>query len=879
MMKQPQDILSEATRLLQDFDCASDPEQKVQKFESGVNLINAYVEQNSDRREDARRQIQELRNAYARKLLTLLSDVRDGSTEGWLASARNLLFKMKPEIDRVRADYYEYAKLFPQPPDGSAVEISPPGLAWLPMKGATRYRVEIRDGAGVSSYKKEVGNSTVHLPDEALPPGFYTWDAIAVDAAGVERICRGPSSFTIAEGAPELPWVEPRNLLARVPGDHPRFVYLRQDLPAIRATLGTTRRRSWEACLRAAEQALQAPLPIYPTHHLAKSRLEAQLGCQRYAPHLRRSVSQALMPLSLAFLMTGESKYAQAAKRILLPIADWPTGDSDVTSVSAAWGDEPGLILASCAHRAYDWLYDALSEPERAKVLRMCEARAWQIYRRLVRYNYLTYPGESHNGRLVPYLAEMAIVMAGQAEGAERWLDYSLKALATIFPHWGGQEGGWAEGMAYALYYNTWYIPAIESLRAAMGFDLWKRPFFRKVRYFFFYCSALGGEMTPFGDNAESPGPGTDDSGYRRLLWHHAHRFNDPYIGWWVNQVNDDPKGGFAETSLLFEDSAKMKVPIDLPDSRVFWDVGWAALHSNLKQPKQDAFLLFKSSPYGSASHSHADQNSFCIMKGGKALAIPSGYYGPLAGLPHHTEWTCSTRANNCVLVNGEGQAIRERRARGRISAFEYRTKWSYVVGDAAAAYMGKLRRFDRHILFLPPSVFLLLDDLEAPEAASFQWLLHALEKMDLDDTTGRVISRRKGAVLDVRVRSPFGLKLSQTDRFGTPYNAGVPREFQKSLPEQWHLTADTVRKGSSVRIGAVMAIRGPGEVLKLESFEVGGWFGAEARGAFGRVEGWMQLQPYTPGPDRYNEAVAEGKAKLCGMAANGDRFVGSKPN
>ena len=150
---------------------------------------------------------------------------------------------------------------------------------------------------------------------------------------------------------------------------------------------------------------------------------------------------------------------------------------------------------------------------------------------------------------------------------------------------------------------------------------------------------------------------------------------------------------------------------------------------------------------------------------------------------------------------------------------------------------------------------------------------------MDVDNAAGRVISRRKGAVLDVRLLSPLGLKLSQTDQFGTSYNAGVPQAYQKSMPNQWHLTADTVRKGSSVRIGAVMAVRGPGESLELETFEVGGWFGAEARGAFGRVQGWVQLQPCTPGPDGYNSAVAEGKTTLCGITANGDRFVGSKPS
>ena len=132
-------------------------------------------------------------------------------------------------------------------------------------------------------------------------------------------------------------------------------------------------------------------------------------------------------------------------------------------------------------------------------------------------------------------------------------------------------------------------------------------------------------------------------------------------------------------------------------------------------------------------------------MKGGKALAIPSGHYTPVAGMPHHVEWTCSTKANNCVLVNREGEAIRQRAANGRITAFHEQKGLSYVAGDAAAAYMGKIRRFDRYILFLLPCLFLLLDDLEAPQPALFQWMLHTLEKMELDTPFGRVISRRKG--------------------------------------------------------------------------------------------------------------------------------------
>lgn len=767
------------------------------------------------------------------------------------------------------------AMLFPRPADGEEVQISPPGLTWLPAEGASDYRVEIRNSNGVLVYEKPTGSVPVHLPDKVLEPGNYTWDVVALDEHGNKDTARrGKRSFTIPEDVPELPWIEPETLLSRVPTEHSRLIYLPQNLPEVRETLQTTRSQSWKKCLQAAERALDMPAPIYPEYHLTEDRRKSRLEYKNYFADFRRYIDRALMNLALAFLITEEEKYAEAGKRILLEVASWPTDDDDVTSVRARWGDEPGLSLARCGHRAYDWLYQALSDEERASVLTMCEERAWQTYRRLTHgRDYLTYPGSSHNGRLIAYLSEMAIAMAGESEGAKTWLDYSLKGLTTFYPHWGGYEGGWAEGIGYGLAYNRIYMPAFEAVFKACEFNLWKRPFFRKVRYFFFYCTALKGEIKPYGDGAERGGPGTSGSGFASLLDFHAHRYNDPYIGWWVNQV-EGWNGSSGEMSLVFEDKIEAKSPAELPASKAFHGVGWAGLHSNLTKPDKDTFLVFKSSPYGSVSHSHADQNSFCIMKGGRALAIASGYYGPSYGMPHHAKWTRSTKANNCVLVNGEGQVIRSAEANGRISAFEDRNGLSYVSGDAAAAYMGKMRCFDRHILFLRPGLFLLLDDLEAPGPSLFQWLLHAFEKMEIDHAAGKIISTRKGETLEVYLCSPAGLTISQTDQFDTPYNEGIPEEFHKDMPNQWHVTAETLNKSEAVRIGAVMAVSGHQENLELNLLEQEDWFGARAKGTFGKVEGWVQLSPGVSGPEDYGEKVVEGKAVICGISADGERLV-----
>jgi len=109
-------------------------------------------------------------------------------------------------------------------------------------------------------------------------------------------------------------------------------------------------------------------------------------------------------------------------------------------------------------------------------------------------------------------------------------------------------------------------------------------------------------------------------------------------------------------------------------------------IHSSLSDPENDTFLLFESTPYGSVSHSHGDKNSFAIMKGGLALAIPSGHYGKRYGMPHHAGWTRSTKANNSALVNGKGQVLRSDKASGNIVHFKDKKGYTYVLGNATKA-------------------------------------------------------------------------------------------------------------------------------------------------------------------------------------------------
>jgi len=763
--------------------------------------------------------------------------------------------------------------LFPRPADGAELAISPVGLAWLPCPGSAGYRVEIRDQKDREVYRRDIGAGPVHLPNRVLPAGEYTWDVVALDAQGRDIARHGARSFTIARQAVELPWIEPAELLRRVPAEHPRVLYPHAELEQLRATLNSTRAKAWRACRSKADRALRKGPPEFPTYHREKDARVRRLEYLAYFRYFRGFVDGALMDLSLAYLFSEEKKYADAAKRILLEIASWPTADDDVTSVSARWGDEAGLSFSKCAHIAYDWLYPAFDDGEREIVAKMCRERAGQTYRRLKRHDYLTNPGESHEGRLIAYLTDMALALAGETPDAEVWLDYSLKALTTIYPHWAGVNGGWAEGTAYGLWYNTFYIPAFESLRKLTGYDLWQRPFFSQARYFFLYCTANHGEIRPFGDAAESGGPGVSGgSGYADLMSFHAHRFDDPHVGWWVRQIPgySGRKSGFF--ALLHPDELPAQPPRDLPNARVFESVGWAGLHSDLSRPERDTCLIFKSSPYGSHSHSHADQNAFAIMKGGAALAIPSGYYGPSYGSPHHARWTRSTQANNCVLVDGQGQIMRSPIG-GSIAAFEEAPGHAYVAGDATPAYGGKLTRCVRRILFLRPGLFLLLDEIEAPRAARFQWLLHAFDEMVLRGS--RVTSRRRGAKLDVHLACRHRLEITQTDEFGTEYNEGTPAKYHREKPNHWHVTASTVEKAQRTRIAAVMVVDEAAERLEFTVREESGWLGAVAasKGA-AKVEGWIRVDETARRPERLDGEDLEERANMWGRDRSGAIFV-----
>ena len=155
------------------------------------------------------------------------------------------------------------------------------------------------------------------------------------------------------------------------------------------------------------------------------------------------------------------------------------------------------------------------------------------------------------------------------------------------------------------------------------------------------------------------------------------------------------------------------------------------------------------------------------------------------------------TGVQTCALpicTGQEGVAA----AKGNIVRFENNQLYDYVLGDATQAYMGKLNKFHRHVIYIRPDVFIIFDDLEAPEPVTFEWCLHALSEMKINVSDKSILISEGNARLKVNFLQSGGLTFNQFTGF--PYPPEVRGETASDYKNNWHLTASTVSKNSKAR-------------------------------------------------------------------------------
>ena len=232
--------------------------------------------------------------------------------------------------------------------------------------------------------------------------------------------------------------------------------------------------------------------------------------------------------------------------------------------------------------------------------------------------------------------------------------------------------------------------------------------------------------------------------------------------------------------------------------------IGIASLHTTLTDSLDDVHFALKSSPLGTQSHGHNAQNGFLLNAYGEALLVACTYRD-LHGSKFHYDWVHSTRAQNAVLVNGEGQVPHSVNSTGKIIREEFTPGYDYVAGDATPAYGKKLERAVRHAVFVKGAFpfIVLYDELIAPQPAKFQFMLHALSAFAIDEKSARLTVEQSKAGLEIAYLSPVPLAFAQTDGF----KPAPTKEF----PNQWHAETGTTELRRELGMVTVLVPRRAG--------------------------------------------------------------------
>ena len=689
------------------------------------------------------------------------------------------------------------------PAEGKVVDVTPPPFSWEPIQDADSYILQV---SASGEFSKETTRTyaelrrTVFVPGEPLSPGQWSW-RVGTQKKGQTTFGK-VRSFTVPPQARPFPFPDWNGILARIPRARPRLFFPGQRLHQLRQWAATDLKPAMDAlvsaCLPEVGKALVAEPGLPPK--------KSDFGPWALnVMNTTRAPMDVMENCALAYVILGNRQLGQEARRRLLHFFSWnPTGSTGFFTY-----DEPAMWMMMRGTRVYDWTYDLYTPEERKQIESFMKTRALQFLERLQQLPFESNPYNSHAGRLPGFLGECALAFIHEWPEAKEWLEYATLLYYTSFPAWGGDDGAWQEGPHYWNDYMNFALHYIIALREAAGIYLMIKPFFYHTPFYALYTAPPYNQHIPFGD-----GQTGNPANFGPVMYAFSSLTGNPYFRWYAEELGVSPGTGLL-TLATYDPSLPAVPPLNVPHGCYFPDGGLVSFHTALGDREKDISFLMRSSPYGSVSHGHADQNAFAIEAFGRGLAIATGYY-PWYGSPHHDQWTRSTRAVNSILVDGQGQEQRSWEAVGRIMAFAATPGYDYVEGEAAPAYKDRLLRFRRHVIHVRPGIFVIFDDIQAPRPARYQWLLHTYYPILIKENPRVLHVQNNPAAMTVHLLLPGELNFSQTNVYSPE-----PELEPGSWVNTSHLTAETVNPSPGAQFLAVLSVYRRGEEDRLPHVEL----------------------------------------------------------
>jgi hypothetical protein len=549
--------------------------------------------------------------------------------------------------------------------------------------------------------------------------------------------------------------------LQKVRGVHPRIYLTSERVAELREAIKTTHAASWKKVREQADRAARQGPPAYVLHDRYSG--DEQLW--------QRSVGNTMPVLAMAYVLTGEKRYLDAARQWALASCGYKTwGLGRIDGMDLATGHQLfGLAII------YDWCYDGLDEAARQQIRETLVKRTSAMFEAAAtgkawwHRSYL----QNHLWVNITGMAAAGFALFDEVDDATCWiglpLDKYRRTMAAL-----GPDGASHEGVGYWEYGVEYMLKFMDLARQRLDVDFFDCPWWRKTAAYPQYLALPRNAWTRDNcivDLADCPRGHWYGPEY--LLRCLARQYRDGHAQWLAQQI-DNADVASAEASWLnliwFDPSVPVKSPEARPTLHHFEDMGLVSARSAWSG--DESLVVFKCGPFigreavakfsydPGGGHVHPDANHFVLFGGGQWLIRDDGY---------HPKWT---EQHNTLLVNGRGQygegaewfngsQALAQKVRPRILRAETTNTIDHITGDATEAYPRELglKRFVRHLVFVKPDVLIVADDILLDKEASLELRFHP-EQQTLRD--GNVfVAKGKQATLRLEPLATEGVQIA----------------------------------------------------------------------------------------------------------------------
>ncbi|MCW4019797.1 MAG: DUF4962 domain-containing protein [Candidatus Bathyarchaeota archaeon] len=489
----------------------------------------------------------------------------------------------------------------------------------------------------------------------------------------------------------------------------------------------------------------------------------------------QRKTGDILPRYALCYFMTHNEQYLRNAKEWVLAAISYP-----------GWGPEPDLGKAHLLFGvsiAYDWLYHNFTSQEREAIRNRLAYEARLMF--LASTETEEY-GESWNRFYlqnhlfidVAGLGAAGFALYGEIPDAEIWINQAEDRFAKVMVAL-GSDGASHEGVGYWGYGMESLLKYLDLSGQLLGTNYFNNTWLRETTYYRLYMS-LPKYAWKFQTNVLDFGDSSRLRGRTEILRKLAAEYRNGYAQWLAQELEaegaDTPEASGRDNwlnLLWYDPTVPAKSPNDLPTMKHFDDLDYIVMRSDWSG-NETLFAMRCGPVYGhearekfdhrvGGGHMHPDINHFVIVSSKDRMVVDDGYIDMKL-----------TSTHNTLLINGRGQLgggetwynpqDKDRIcADGRMSAIiraESNSVYDYVIGDAYNIYPDDLglTKFLRHVIFLKPDVFIIVDELETAVPSTFDWLMHV--EGSLQKTNKATFTATKPDVtLNVKVIRPTSFR------------------------------------------------------------------------------------------------------------------------